>query len=139
MHSSRTPGRAADGAAAALSRRRKVAKRIACAVIFCGVAVSVGIKANYDVQTTDNFLAPASIQYAAHDHRQQACIYDQIRQRLPEGARIYVNSPDVAFTQRLVELSTLWAVPQQNRASAKYLVSIRRGGCYGVTVEVRRI
>ncbi len=139
MHFSRTPGRAADGGTAAPSRRRKIGKRIACAVIFCGVGVPIGIKANYDVQTTDNFLTPASIHYAAHDHRQQVCIYDAIRKKLPEGARIYVNSPDVAFTQRLAELSTLWAVPQQNRATAKYLVSIQRGDCYGVTVEVRRI
>ncbi len=139
MRSSRAPGRAAGGGAGALSGRRKIGKRIACAVIFCGVAVPIGIKTNYDIQTTDNFLTPASIHYAAHEHRQQTCIYDEIRQKLPEGARIYVSSPDAAFTQRLAELSTLWAVPQQNRATARYLVSIKRGDCYGVTVEVRRI
>ena len=123
---------------AALSRP-KIGKIIACAVIFCGAAVSVGIQANYDVQTTDNYLTPASIHYAAHVDRQEICIYNQIRRKVPEGARIYVNGLDVARTQRLAELSTLWAVPQQNPATARYLVSIQRGNCFGVTVKVQRM
>jgi hypothetical protein len=138
MHTSRPPGRAAHGGAAALSRR-KIGKLIACAVIFCGAGVSIGIKANYDVQTTDYFLSPASIHYAAHVDHQEICIYKQIRQKVPQGARIYVNSLNVGRTQRLAELSTLWAVPQKNRAAARYLVSIQRGDCFGVTVEVKRI
>ncbi len=138
MHSSRVPGRAVHGGATAMSRR-KVGKIIACAVIFCGAGVAIGIEANSDVQTTESLLAPASVNFAAHAHSQQRCVYNEIRHKVPEGARIYVNSPDVGFTQRLAELSTLWAVPQQSRATAKYLVSIHAGNCFGVTVEVRRI
>ena len=138
-HSSRVPSRRADGGAAAPSRRRRIGKRVACAVIFCGAAAAVGIEAGYDVQTTDNFLTPASVQLSAHAYMQEICIYNLIRREVPEGARVYVNSRDVGHMQRLAELSTLWAVPQAHPATAKYLVSIHRGDCFGVRLRVRRI
>jgi hypothetical protein len=44
----------------------------------------------------------------------EECEYHAIRSAVPEGAAIYVASPDKARAQRLAELSILWAVPQQN-------------------------
>lgn len=139
MLSSRAPGRAAHRGTAAQSRRRKIGKRVLCAVILCGAAVPVGVRVGDDVQATDSLVAPAWIQSVAHADRQDLCIYNLIRREVPRGAPIYVNSSDVAYSQRLAELSTLWAIPQRTQATAKYLVFIYPGDCYGVSVGVQRI
>jgi hypothetical protein len=54
----------------------------------------------------------------------EECEYHAIRSAVPRGALIYVASPDKARAQRLAELSTLWAVPQQNVNRADWALVI---------------
>lgn len=57
-------------------------------------------------------------------YRLEECEYHAIRSAVPEGAPIYVASPDHARAQRLAELSTLWAVPQQNVNDAAWALVV---------------
>jgi hypothetical protein len=54
----------------------------------------------------------------------EECEYHAIRSAVPEGAAIYVASPDRARAQRLDELSTLWAVPEQNVNDADWALVV---------------
>jgi hypothetical protein len=109
---------------AAASASPGIVKRLACAVIAAGAGLTIGLSAHHDQQTTAAALNPASIAVAVSTKQTEACLYHAIRTELPRGATIYVGSPDVAHFQRLVELSTLWAVPVPTLATAQWQVWI---------------
>jgi hypothetical protein len=143
----RMPGRVApDGPSAAVARRR-VGRRAGCAVIAAAAGVTLGLSVHHGVQTTTALLRPRAIRSSFVADRQEECIYRAIRSDLPKGAAVYINDP--VHIQRLAELSTLWAVPQPSRATARWAISLVpdsslrpgshvRSRCYGLGLEVRR-
>ena len=60
---------------------------------------------------------------------------------MPKGAAVYVNSAKWQHTQRLAELSTLWAVPQPTLATAQWRLSIvpAHGHCDGLALKAGRL
>jgi hypothetical protein len=129
---------------AAASASPGIVKRLACAVIAAGAGLTIGLSAHDDQQTTAAALNPASIAVAVSTKQTEACLYHAIRTELPRGATIYVGSPDVAHFQRLVELSTLWAVPVPTQATAQWQVWIAPyttgpGDCLGVQLMVKHL
>jgi hypothetical protein len=109
------------------------------ALIVAIVAIAVGLVASTEVKATAGYLAPASVRYDLGANEQVSCLYRLIRQKLPEGARVYVRSTDDANIQRLAELSVGWAVPETSPARAQFEIDIVRGGCYNIGLAVRRI
>ena len=138
-------GRVAQDGASAWSARRRLGKRIGCAVIVCAAGVTLGFSVHRGLQTTSAFLRPQAIRGAVAADRQEECIYRAIRSELPKGAAVYIDDP--VHVQRLAELSTLWAVPQASRAAARWTISLEpashgrgsvaRWRCYGLALEVR--
>jgi hypothetical protein len=121
-------------------RSRRVVKRVACAGIVSAAAVTLGLSVHHDAKITAAALAPASIRQQTFLFRQEECLYQAIRRQLPKGATVYVTNPRWEYTQRLAELSTLWAVPQPSLAKAQYRLIIvpARGHCSGLALEVHR-
>ena len=143
----RSPGRVAEDGPSVSAARRRVAKRIGCAVIVSAAGVALGSSVHHGLQATTAFLRPASIRSAVLADRQEACIYRAIRSELPKGATVYINDP--VHVQRLAELSTLWAVPQASPVTARWTISLvpRTSPvpgspvppyCHGLVLEVRR-
>jgi hypothetical protein len=131
-----------EGLASSMAGRSgQAGKRIAAVAIVAAAAVTLGLSAHHDVQFTASVTTPRWIAEQTAALRQEECLYNAIRAEVPKGAPIYVISPDAYPTQRLSELSTLWAVPQANRADARWrLCLVASGGhCDGVKVEVQRI
>ncbi len=135
--------------ASSTAGRRRAGKRIGCVGIVCAAAVTLGLSVDHGLQATAAFLRPASVRQATAAYRQEECIYHAIRSELPEGAAVYVDSPDWPVQQRLAELSTLWAVPQASPTTARWTISlVPRSSpvpgstvprhCYGLVLEVRR-
>ena len=139
-------------------RSDRAGKRIACAAIVAAAAVGLGLSVHHDVQLTDyvttkKFAAGASLQV-----RQAECVFDAIRQKVPEGATIYIANHGQPL-DHLVEWSTPWAVPEDNVADAQYRLTLvpthghrlfpfpltkaapdpAKGLCAGLTVEVSRL
>jgi hypothetical protein len=139
-------------------RSERVGKRVGCAAIVVAAGIGLGLSVHHDVQftrsvTTTQFVAQANAQM-----RQEECVYSAIRLLVPKGATVYVTAPRFQPTQRLAELSTLWAVPEANIADAQYRLSLAapkgrslfpfplttaaldpaKGQCAGLTLEVRR-
>lgn len=108
----------------------RASKVVACAAIagIGGAAFGVGI--HRAVQVNDQLKSPANVTYADAAYRQELCFFRAIRSDVPRGAAVYVNGPDTAHTQRLAELSTLWAVPKEFRSAAQWTVTIRYLGKY---------
>ncbi|GEM_PF-2217597 len=121
-------------------RSRHVGKRVGCAGIVSAAVVTLGLSVHHDLQITAAALGPASIRYQTATFRQEECLYHALRSEVPKGATVYVYSPKYSHTQRLAELSTLWAVPQANLATARWRLSIvpAHGHCSGLALEVRR-
>lgn len=107
-------------------------------MIACAAAVTLALSVHRDLQTTAAILTPASISNATVASRREMCIYHAIRRDLPMGGTFYVSGTDVAHFQRLVELATPWALPQPTPATARWLVSVVPGRCYGLALMVRR-
>jgi hypothetical protein len=140
-------------------RSGRAGKRIGCAGIIAAAAVTLGLSVHHDLQVTAAALTPASIEQQTAALHQEECVYQAIRLLVPKGATVYVQAPRFQPTQRLAELSTLWAVPQASLANAQYRLSLvpargyaivpfpltgtppdpARGQCSGVTLEVSRL
>lgn len=121
-------------------RSRQAGKRIGCAAIACAAAVTLGLSVHHELQFTAATLQPAMVSERTASFRQEECLYDAIRSKVPRGASVYVTSPDWRQTQKLAELSTLWAVPEASLAAAQYRLSLvpAHGSCLGLALEVRR-
>jgi hypothetical protein len=119
----------------------RAGKRIGCAAIVAAGAVALGAIVHHDVQFTASVTTPRWIAGQAAQLRQEECIYRAIRAQVPKGAAVYVTSPDFHPTQRLAELSTLWAVPQADIANARWQLSLvpSPGHCDGLALKVRRL
>jgi hypothetical protein len=121
-------------------RSRQVGKRIGCAAIVSAAAVTLGLSVHHELQFTAATLRPATVKDQTASFRQEECLYRAIRSKVPKGAAVYVDSPDWRQTQRLAELSTLWAVPQASLSTAQYRLFLvpAHGSCFGLALEVRR-
>ncbi len=122
-------------------RSRRIGKCIGCAAIVSAAVVTLGLSVHHDLQITGAALRPATIRHQTALFRQEECLYRAIRSEVPKGAAVYVNSPHWTHTQRLAELSTLWAVPQPSLATAQWKLSLvpARGHCFGLALEVSRV
>jgi hypothetical protein len=122
-------------------RSKQVVKLVGCAAIAVASAVMLGLSVHHDMTFTAAATTPKSIAANHAAMRREECIYDTIRADVPKGARIYTTNQRWPFMQRLDELSTLWAVPQVNRADAQYDLTLvnAHGHCDGIAVKVRRI
>jgi hypothetical protein len=140
-------------------RSRRIGKRIGCVGIISAAAVTLGLSVHHDLQLTAGTLTPTLVEQQTAALRQEECLYQAIRLLVPKDARVYVDAPRFQPTQRLAELSTLWAVPEASLANAQYRLSLvpargyaivpfpltgtplapARGQCSGVTLEVRRL
>jgi hypothetical protein len=143
----RMPGRVAQDGSSVSAARRHLGRRIGCALIVTAVGVTLGLSAHHGLQTTTALLRPRAIRLSVVADRQEECLYRAIRSDLPKGAAVYIN--DQVHIQRLAELSTLWAVPQPTRATARWTIALVPGSphgpgshlrsrCYGLALEVRR-
>lgn len=117
----------------------RTGKLVGCAVV-CVISVSaLGLGVHHGLQETAANISKYSVRLADANDRQEQCIYDAIRSRLPKDAPIYV--PDYAHGNevRVNDLATLWAVPQARITTAKWVVSLVRGKeCEGLRLKVRR-
>jgi hypothetical protein len=117
-----------------------VGKRVGCAGIVVGAAVTLGLSVHHDLQLTAMVNTPASIKYETGIFQQDECIYHAIRSEVPKGATVYGIGTNWVLTQRLAGMSTLWAVPQPSRATARWILTLvpAHGACMGVALKVRR-
>jgi hypothetical protein len=140
-------------------RSERVGKRIGCAAIVVAAVAGLGWSVRHDVQFTRSATATAFVAQTNAQMRQEECVYSAIRLLVPKGATVYVSAPQFQPTQRLAELSTLWAVPEADIADAQYRLSLvppkgqpifpypltaaaldpAKGQCAGLTLEVRRL
>jgi RecG-like helicase len=122
-------------------RSKRAGKRVGCVAIVAAAAVTLGLSVHHDVQFTASVTTPEAIATQTALVRQEECIYDAIRAAVPKGARVYVITPNFHPTQRLSELSTLWAVPQANIANAQWRLTLvpARGHCDGEALRVTRL
>ena len=137
-------------------RSERAGKRIACAAIVAAAAVGLGLSVHHDVQLTDYVTAPKFAAGANLQLRQAECVFDAIRQNVPEGATVYIANHGQPL-DHMVEWSTPWAVP--DIADAQYRLTLAptrghrlfpfpltkaapdpaKGLCAGLTVEVSRL
>jgi hypothetical protein len=143
----RMPGRVAQDGPSVSAARRHLGRRIGCALIIAVAGVALVLSVHHGLQTTSALLRPRAIRRSLVADRQEECIYHAIRSDLPKGAAVYIS--DQVHIQRLAELSTLWAVPQPSRATARWTMALvpdssgapgshARWRCYGLALEVRR-
>lgn len=139
-------------------RSMQVGKRMVSAAIVAAAALGLGLIVHHDVQFTSSV---RTAKYAAHVNaqlQQEECVYQAIRLNVPKGATVYTTVPRFQPTQRLAELSTLWAVPVANIADAQYQLTFvaphgrvvpfplttaapdpAKGQCSGLTLKVRKL
>jgi hypothetical protein len=122
-------------------RSRQVSKRVCCAAIVVAAAVTLGLSVHHGLQHTAALDQPSNIAKDTAALQQEECLYRAIRSEVPKGATVYVNSAKWQYTQRLAELSTLWAVPQPTLATAQWRLSFvpARGHCAGLALKVSRL
>lgn len=143
----RMAGRTAQDGPSVSAARRHVGRRIGSALIVVAAVVTLGLSIHNGLQTTSTLVSPSAIRLAVVADRQEECIYRGIRSELPRGAAVYIDDP--VHIQRLAELSTLWAVPQEHRDTARWTIALvpsfshgrssrLRWRCYGLALEVRR-
>jgi hypothetical protein len=130
--------RAPDPDFAAAGRRRRTLKRLGYALIAAVAGVTLGLGIHQDLQLNSGLLTPATISSANAADRQEMCLFHAFRRELPKGARFYDDGANVSHFQRLAELATLWAVPEQNPAAARWRVAIVPGRCAHVALKVWR-
>jgi hypothetical protein len=123
-------------------RLQRAGKRADAAWIAAAAVVALGLSVHHEVQLTAAALTPGQITSQTAAYRQEECLYRAIRSQVPKGAAVYITSPPAAPpTERLSELSTLWADLKANRAAARWTLTLvsARGHCDGEALEVRRI
>ena len=103
----------------------RASKIVACAAIAGIGGAALGFGVDHLVRKHDHLLRPAARALAIGTYRQEVCLFHAIRADVPKGAPVYVNSASVPHTQKLAELSALWAVPQENRDTAQWLLTIK--------------
>jgi hypothetical protein len=134
--------------------RWRASNLAACAAIACIGGTVLGLSVSHLLQFDGKFLARAVVARARDAYRQELCLLHAIRTDVPRGAGVYLGGNDVAHTQRLAELSTLWAVPELNWRAARWALTItkpdaahrrhyrhgtRQYRCYGELLVVRQI
>ncbi len=135
MRSKRAPYR--DFRASGHRRLTGIHKRVSCAFIAAIAVVTVGLGVRQDLQLNGRLLRPAAVNQASAADRQDMCLFQAFRRELPKGATFY-DSADVAHYQRLAELATLWAVPEQTPAAARWRVAVVPGQCARIGLRVWR-
>jgi hypothetical protein len=125
-------------AGAPTTRGRSAAKRAVCAVIACAAAVPLAAGAHSDVHLTKQYTSPAWTSEFTQAYQVEECLYHAIRSAVPRGAPIYITNSYAGHTQLLAELSTLWAVPQENQSAADWALSILHGTPAGLRHKHRR-
>lgn len=123
-------------------RLQRAGKRADAAWIAAAAAVTLGLSVHHEVQLTAAVLTPGQIASQTAAYRQEECLYRAIRSEVPKGADVYITSASAApSTERLSELSTLWAGLKPNRAGARWTLTLvsARGHCDGVALEVHRL
>jgi hypothetical protein len=117
-------------------RPSRAARRAASAFIAVAAIAALGVGAHRDGQVIDMFTKPQAVHQQSTDVLAEQCLYQAIRGRVPKGAPVYTQ--DGYYTQRLAELSTLWAVPVPTLAQARYRLAVvpAHGHCYGLALEV---
>ena len=113
-------------------------KRVGCAFIAAVAVLTLGLGARQDLRLNASLLNRAAVSSATAADRQEMCLFRAFRRELPKGATFY-DSPDLANYQRLAELATLWAVPEQAPAAAGWRVAIVPGQCARVGLKVWRV
>jgi hypothetical protein len=104
--------------------RRRASTLVACAAI-AGIGGSVlGVGVSHLVQFDTKFLAQSVAAQNEGTYRQELCFFRAIRADVPRGAGVYLAGNNVVHTQRLAELSTLWATPEVHRSAAEWVVTI---------------
>jgi hypothetical protein len=140
MHFRRAPRRVAQDGASVPAGARWVVKLIGCAAIACAAAVTVGLSVRHEVLAAATTSESVSGTTAAY--QQEECIYHAIRREVPQGATVYISAPAASWRNapRLVELSTLWAVPQPTPATARWTLTLvpERGHCSGLALRAER-
>jgi hypothetical protein len=137
----------------------RVGKRIGCVAIISAAAVTAGLSVHHDLQFLSPDLTASSIAGQTAQLQQLECLYQAIRIEVPKGATVYVNYPRAPITDRLSELSTAWAVPQERLADAEYRLTLAparghhlypfpltgtplvpaQGQCDGITIKAQRL
>lgn len=103
----------------------RASKITACAAIAGIGGAAFGFGVNHLVGLSDQIQSPAALTQVYGTYRQEVCIFHAIRADVPEGAAVYVISSNTAHSQRLAELSTLWAAPKEQRTAAQWVMTIR--------------
>jgi hypothetical protein len=134
MRSERAPDR--DFAAA--GHPRQTGKRLGYAVLAAVAVVTLGLGIRQDLQLNSGLLTPSAISNATAAYRQEMCLFHAFRRELPKGATFYDGGPSASHFQRLAELATPWAVPEQNPAAARWRVAVESGHCARIRLKVWR-
>jgi len=119
-------------------RRSRPGAQVARIAIVCVVVSAIGFCLRLGITTTSADVRQASVTSWTSADRQQACIARLIETRLPRGAPVYDGNNEDYASQELIELSTLWVVPQPTPATATWVLSIEPGpACNGETLGLR--
>lgn len=105
-----------------------------------GAAVSLVVVSVHSVDTTRGLRSAAVVSGWTELADQTACLRTAVRQAVPRGASVWIGSPTTVDSQRLAEVSTLWAVPTLDRADARWSLRLvqSRVGCEGLRLEAER-
>jgi hypothetical protein len=136
MRSKRAPDR--DFGAVGRLRRTGAGKRLSCALVAVVALVTLGLGIRQDLQVNAGLLTPATMSSTTLAYAQEMCLFHALRRELPKGATFYDGDTDVNHFQRLAELATLWAVPEQNPAAAQWRVAIVPGHCARIGLKAWR-
>ncbi len=136
MRSQRAPDR--DFGASGHRRRTGTSMRLSCAFLAAVAVVTLGLGVRQDLQVNASVLSPAAVRNATAADKQEMCLFRAFRRELPEGATFYDSDANLGHFQRLAELATLWAVPEQNPAAAQWRVAIVPGHCARIGLKVWR-
>jgi predicted regulator of amino acid metabolism with ACT domain len=122
-------------------RSEQVNKRLGSVAIVAAAAITLGLSVHNDTQFTASVTTPGVIAESTANVRQEQCIRRAIMAAVPKGAKVYVITPDFVPTQRLSELSTLWAVPEANIAAAQWRLTLvsASGHCDGEELKATRL
>lgn len=119
--------------------RRSAGRLIGCGLVISIAAVTLGLSAHTAVQTTAAQLTPAAISQAQRAELAEECTYHAIRAELPRGAGVYVPDYLDGSSKTLIDLQTLWSVPETDPARAQWTLSAGAGhACTRQALVVRR-
>lgn len=133
-------------------RRREIT--IAGCAAVAGIGGTVfGLGISHLAQFDDKALAGNVVAQVERAYRQELCLFHAIRKDVPKGASVYLPGNNPAHTQRLAELSTLWAIPTESQRTAEWVLTItklnaahrehpvrgtRQSRCYGDLLVARQ-